>query len=283
MIFKTTFSIIILLFFSLNLLSQNIDNKKASNKKKEISHLVRLQNKLDSLFLESDFKNFSSLLFDISLENDSLYKQNLIFIDQWYYDVSQIVCENLDSLEFVISLDNIKIMDDLDFFLSQKNSNWNSKKIEVLNLKCEYNNKLNSKIVSDIKTASKFRMSKNNYSEAGKYIAYVQFYRTKFFRDVCFNFSDYNQKIKEAMEIYYWIEKSALNDKIQSIRDNQPEWVKMGMSYEQYQEWWAKKLTIGSSYMGGGCNNCGKTIYKGKRGGTYYINKNGNKTYVPRN
>jgi hypothetical protein len=56
----------------------------------------------------------------------------------------------------------------------------------------------------------------------------------------------------------------------------------MGMSFEEYQEWWAQKLTVGSSYMGGGCNTCGKSLYKGKRGGVYYINSGGNKQYVPK-
>jgi hypothetical protein len=57
----------------------------------------------------------------------------------------------------------------------------------------------------------------------------------------------------------------------------------MGMSFEEYQEWWAQKLTVGSDYLGGGCNSCGKGLYRGKRGGIYKINSKGNKQYVPKN
>lgn len=44
-----------------------------------------------------------------------------------------------------------------------------------------------------------------------------------------------------------------------------------------------KKGTRAKDYSSGAYNyGQGKTIYTGPRGGQYYINKNGNKTYVPK-
>ena len=36
------------------------------------------------------------------------------------------------------------------------------------------------------------------------------------------------------------------------------------------------------SFVSGGCKYNGKSLYRGPEGGCYYINSNGNKTYVDR-
>ena len=52
-------------------------------------------------------------------------------------------------------------------------------------------------------------------------------------------------------------------------------WGSLGMSFDDYMNMQHEKIRAPEGYNG-------KAIYTGKRGGKYYINKSGNKTYIKR-
>jgi hypothetical protein len=238
--------------------------------------------KLDSLFLLSDFESVSMILKEMTKNNDACAKDYLDNLGSFTNDLISLTYQEIQSSSYDISIENIKLLDDYNFYLSNQDLNWISKKKEISDLKCKFNNQLQKSFNTNIKKAYDFYKSSAKIGSAGELIAIAQFYRLKFFRDTCFNRIEYDNNIKKIVEVSNWIEKSSLDAKYKKIGDSQPEWIKKGMSFEEYQESMAQKLTKGSDYMGGGCNSCGKNLYKGKRGGIYYINKNGNKQYVPR-
>ena len=277
------FSIILSLLYSQASYSQ-IDLTSITDSNHEKGYHISDQSflKLDSLFIESNFEVFSIELKKMSLECDSCGISYLNFLDNWADTIALTTKNLINASSYTISLENIKILDDLNFHLIYQNLKWLTKEKEISELKCKFNTSLKKTFSQDILKAYNLYKTSSKLSLAGDLIANVQFYRLKFFRDICFDRNSYDLEIKKVTEISNWIEKATINANYQAIADNKPEWVKMGMSYEQYQEWWAQKLSVGSSYMGGGCNTCGKTLFKGKRGGTYYINSKGNKQYVPR-
>lgn len=238
---------------------------------------------LDSLFLQSNFEELAVVLSERAKNGDTNvinYISYLHFIADTMVELTKL---EIQSASYLVSVENIKLLDDLDYYLTNSDLDWLSFSKEISKLKCQYNLSLQKQFTLDIDKAYTYYKSVSNIGLAGQIIAESQFYRLRFFRDSCFDKLAYDNSVKKINEVSNWIEKAALDAKYQAISDSQPEWVKMGMSYEEYQEWWAQRLTVGSAYMGGGCNSCGKSLYRGKRGGIYYMNSKGNKQYVPRN
>ena len=238
---------------------------------------------LDSLFIESNFEELTHVLSERSKQGDTNVLNYLGYLDYISDTLIELTKVEIQSKSYIVSIENIKLLDDLDYYLSNSDLGWNSFSKEISKLKCQFNTALQKQFNTDIDKAHKLFKSASNMALAGQIIAENQFYRLKFFRDTCFDKLTYDISVKKIIEVSNWIEKTAIDAKYQAISDNYPEWVKMGMSFEEYQEWWAQKLTVGSEYMGGACNTCGKSLYRGKRGGIYYMNSNGNKQYVPRN
>lgn len=236
--------------------------------------------KLDSLFIESNYEEFALELNKITIACDSCGILFINFLSEWTDTIVHYTKSEIDSMSYVVALENIKILDDLNFYLLEQNLKWKSKEKVISDLKCKYNLSLKKTFSNDILKAYNLFKTSSKLSDAGELIAKSQFYRSKFFRDVCFDRNSYDNDIKKVVEVSNWIEKATIESKYQKLLDKQPVWVQMGMTFEQYQEYWAQKLTPGSDYMGGGGG--GKSLHKGKRGGTYYINSNGNKQYVPR-
>ncbi|MEN9399384.1 MAG: hypothetical protein RL632_485 [Bacteroidota bacterium] len=237
---------------------------------------------LDSLFLQSNFEELTIMLSEMSKNGDTNVTNYLSYLDYISDTLVQLTKIEIQSASYLVSVENIKLLDDLDYYLTNSDLGWLSFSREISLLKCQYNVSLQKQFTSDIDKAYKYYKSASNIGLAGQIIAESQFFRLKFFRDSCFDKLAYDNSVKKINEVSNWIEKAALDAKYQAISDSQPEWVKMGMSFEEYQEWWAQRLTVGSDYMGGGCNSCGKALYRGKRGGIYYMNSKGNKQYVPR-
>jgi hypothetical protein len=237
---------------------------------------------LDTLFIESNFEELTQVLIERSKQGDTSVLNYLSYLDYIADTIIELTKVEIQSKSYVVSIENIKLLDDFDYYLSRSDLGWNSFSQEISKLKCQFNTALQKQFSPDVDKAYKLFKSSTNIALAGQIIAESQFYRLKFFRDTCFDKLTYDISVKKIIEVSNWIEKSILDSKYQEIRDNQPPWVDMGMSYEEYQEWWAQQITAGSDYMGGGCNSCGKTLYRGKRGGIYKINSSGNKQYVPR-
>ena len=238
---------------------------------------------LDSLFLESNFEGLTQVLSERSQQGDSNVLNYLGYLNYISDTLIELTKVEIQSKTYIVSIENIKLLDDLDYYLSSSDLGWYSFSKEISKLKCQFNTTLQKQFNTDIDKAHKLFKSASNIALAGQMIAENQFYRLKFFRDTCFDKLTYDISVKKIIEVSNWIEKTAIDAKYQAISDNYPEWVKMGMSFEEYQEWWAQKLTVGSDYLGGGCNSCGKGLYRGKRGGIYKINSKGNKQYVPKN
>ncbi len=238
---------------------------------------------LDSLFLQSNFEELTLVLNKRSKNGDTNVTNYLNYLNYIADTLIELTKSEIQSVSYLVALENIKLLDDLDYYLSNSDMNWISFSKEISKLKCQYNLSLQKHFTSDVDKAYKYYKSATNNGLAGQLIAESQFYRLKFFRDTCFDKLVYDNSVKKINEVLNWIEKTTLDAKYQAVSDNKPEWVKKGMSYEQYQEWWAQRLTVGSAYLGGGCNTCGKVLYRGKRGGIYYKNSKGNKQYVPRN
>jgi len=238
---------------------------------------------LDALFMESNFEELTQVLIERSKQGDTNVINYLIYLDYISDTIIELTKVEIQSKSYVISIENIKLLDDLDYYMSRSDLGWKSFSEEISKLKCQFNTALQKQFFSDVDKAHKLFKSSTNIALAGKIIAESQFYRLKFFRDTCFNKLTYDISVKKIIEVSNWIEKTILDSKYKEISDNQPEWVKMGMSFEEYQEWWAQQLTVGSVYLGGGCNSCGKGLYVGKKGGVYKINSNGNKQYIKRN
>jgi hypothetical protein len=237
---------------------------------------------LDSLFLESNFEKLAVVLSKMTLTEDTAASNYLSYLVYITDTIIEITKREINTSSFVVSMENIRILDDLNFYLINSNLNWLSLDKEISSLKCQYNSALQKKFTSEIDKAYKLYKSGLNVGLAGQLVSECQFYRLKFFRNSCFDKPTYDILVKKLTEVSNWIEKTSLDAKYQAIADNRPEWVKKGMSFEEYQEWWAQRLTVGSEYLGGGCISCGKTLYRGKRGGVYYINSKGNKQYIPR-
>jgi hypothetical protein len=237
---------------------------------------------LDSLFLAAEYEGFSKKMKNAMLECEPCGVFLLDYLEQ--YTDTLIVSTNsaIDSNSFVVARENIFILDELNYYFSENKINWRFSNSDVSNLKCSFNSSLTRSFTSDIQRAYKFYKSSASLNKAGDLAANAQYFRLKFYRDVCFESDLINREILKLDEVLKWIEKSSIDQHYQKITDDQPEWVKLGLSYEEYQERWAQKLSVGSDYMGGACSNCGKSLYKGKRGGTYYINGKGNKQYVPK-
>ena len=259
---------------------------QSSDKSKEVD-IVQSNNHssemviLDSLFMESNYEEMTQVLVKMSKQGDTNVLHSLSYLEYISNTVIELTKSKIQSSSFIVSLENIKLLDDLDYYLTNSDLGWKSFLKEISILKCQFNLKLQKKFSIDINKAYNYK-SVSNIELAGKLIAESQFYRLKFYRDKCFDKLTYDNNVKKIKEISNWIEKTAINSKYQAISDNQPEWVKLGMNFEQYQELWAQRLTAGSEYMGGGCNTCGKSLYRGKRGGVYKINSSGNKQYVPK-
>lgn len=237
---------------------------------------------LDSLFLESNFEELTQILSERSKQGDTNVVNYLSYLDFIADTLIDLTKGEIQSKSYIVTIENIKLLDDLDYYLSSSDLGWNSFSKEISIMKCQFNIALQKQFNLDVDKAYKLYKSSTNIALAGQIIAESQFYRLKFFRDTCFDKLTYDNSVKKIIEVSNWIERSVIDAKYQAISDSYPEWVKMGMSFEEYQEWWAQKLTVGSEYMGGGCNTCGKGLYRGKRGGIYYMNSNGNKQYVPR-
>ena len=276
--------ICLFLFFSGFSIGQSAGGRDTELAQKHLSQtsIESSMNKIDTMFFQSDFEGLALALADLNEKCDTCVSNYLAYLAYITDTIIQITESEIQSSAFIVSAENIKLLDDLDFFLSDGPLNWNSFQLQISVLKCKFNDQLLTNFTSDIDKAYKFYKASSNLGFAGQIIAENQVLRLKFFRDSCFNKIQYDQSVKKIIEISNWIEKEVLDSKYKQIADNQPEWVKMGMTFEQYQEWWAQKLTVGSEYMGGGCTSCGKSLYRGKRGGIYYMNSNGNKQYVPR-
>jgi hypothetical protein len=273
----------ILQFIPSSIFSQvNSSNFSSNTEKSEQVLYEEYHKKFDTLLIQSRFEEFSIELKKLSTKCKYCSDEFLIFLSNWADTVVSLTILEIDSNSFVVALENIRILDDLNFNIIEQELKWNFNEKSITDLKCRFNSSLQKKLSGDIEKAYQFYKASSKIGSAGELISNAQFYRLKFFRDVCFDRNTYDSNMKKFVEVSNWIEKSSLDLEYQKIANSQPEWVKMGITYAQYQEWWAQKLSVGSDYMGGGCNNCGKTLYKGKRGGTYYINSSGNKQYVPR-
>ena len=237
---------------------------------------------LDSLFLQSNFEELTLVLSERSKNGDTNVAYYLSYLHYKTDTLIELTKLEIQSASYLFSEENIKLLDDLDYYLSNSDLNWPSMSKEISKLKCQYNLSLQKKLSFDVDKAHNYYKSATNYVLADQLIAEIQIYRLKFFRGICFDKLAYDNSMKKINEVLNWIEKVALDSKYEAISDNQPEWVKKGMTYQEYQEWLAKRLTVGSSYMGGGSNSGGKVLYRGKRGGVYYKNSKGNKQYVPR-
>jgi hypothetical protein len=236
--------------------------------------------KLDSLFVNSEIEKFVLELKKSSSKCDSciyLYKD---FLSNWSDTVILVTKSEIINESFIVASDNIKILDDLSYYCKVYDVLLFN--VDLSNLKCFYNSSLLKKVTGIINKASNLSKYNSKINETANLISEFQVYKLKFFRDSCFDRQSYGLLTNKFTQISILVEKQELEAKLNKNKENQPVWIKMGMSYEDYQEWWARKLTVGSTYMGGGCNSCGKNIFKGKRGGVYYINSNGNKQYIPR-
>ncbi|NBV14843.1 MAG: hypothetical protein EBS07_12380 [Sphingobacteriia bacterium] len=237
---------------------------------------------LDSLFIKGDFEALIASLNKLSTQCPTCSIDYISIISDRFDTIYHYTIDEIDSNSFIVSIENIRFLDELNYYLSVEDTKLVSKQNEILSLKCKFNNFLQKKLASDILLAYKLYKSNTNVSKAGDLIVNYSFLRSKFFRDTCFDKQILEADYLKMLDVLTWAEKYVLDLKYQKIEDNKPEWVKMGMSFTEYQEWWAQRLTVGSEYMGGGCNSCGKVMHRGKRGGTYYLNSKGNKQYVPR-
>jgi hypothetical protein len=233
---------------------------------------------LDSLFMESDFEELTQVLSERTKLGDTSVLNYLSYINYIADTLIELTKGEILSKSYIVSTENIKLLDDLDYYLSNSDLRWNSFSKEISKLKCQFNVALQKQFNSDVDKAHKLFKSASNIALAGQLIGECQFYRLKFFRDTCFDKLTYDISVKKIIEVSNWIEKTILDTKYQEISDNQPEWVKKGMSYDEWFEWSAQNAP-NSNFS----NSSGKSLYRGKRGGIYKINSNGNKQYVPRN
>jgi len=232
---------------------------------------------LDSLFMESNFEELAQVLSERAKKSDTSVQNYLSYIDYITDTLIQLTKGEIQSKSYIISIENIKLLDDLDYYLSNSDLGWNSFSKEISKLKCQFNTALQKQFNSDVDKAHNLFKSSSNIALAGQLIGECQFYRLKFFRDTCFDKLTYDISIKKIIEVSNWIEKTILDKKYQEISDNQPEWVKKGMSYDEWFEWCAQNAPNANF-----SNSSGKSLYRGKRGGIYTINSRGNKQYQPR-
>ncbi|MFM7682898.1 MAG: hypothetical protein ACKO7P_09140 [Bacteroidota bacterium] len=232
---------------------------------------------LDSLFMESNFEELTQILSERTKLGDTNALNYLSYISYIADTLAELTKDEILSKSYIVSIENIKLLDDLDYYLSHSDLDWNSFSKEISKLKCQFNTALQKQFNSDIDKAHKLFKSASNIALAGQLIGECQFYRLKFFRDTCFDKLTYDISVKKIIEVSNWIEKSIIDNKYQEISDNQPEWVKKGMSYDEWFEWRAQNAPNANF-----SNSSGKSLYRGKRGGIYTINSNGKKQYQPR-
>jgi hypothetical protein len=237
---------------------------------------------IDSLIENNDFLELPNELMAFHNSCSSCADSFLISLRNFMDTLLIISKGNILNKEFVNASNNINTVDDINYFILKTKLIWSSYKPTVTKIRCSYNEALRKEFVHYVNAAYNTCLANGNINTAAENLAQAQFYRFKFYKDVCFNAVAFDTDIKKMLTVSRWIEKKTLELKQKQYEDSRPEWVKKGMTFEQYQEWWAQRLRAGSPYVGGSCSNCGKTLYRGKRGGVYYINSNGNKTYVPR-
>ena len=266
-----------LFLFHVNSYCQSSDKSKEVNIIQSNNYALEM-GILDSLFLESNYEEMTQALVESSKQANNNVLNYLSYLDYIADTLIELTKIEIQSKSYVASIENIKLLDDLNYYLSNSDLGWNSFTNRISKLKCQFNTVLRNQFNSDVEKAHKLLKSGSNIALAGQLIGECQFYRLKFFRDTCFDKLTYDISVKKIIEVSNWIEKTILDSKYQEISDNQPEWAKKGMTYDEWFEWCAQNAP-NANYSN---EPTAKRLYRGKKGGVYTINSSGNRKYVPR-
>jgi|LSQX01.2.fsa_nt_gb hypothetical protein len=223
--------------------------------------------------------NIDKALLDLkdAYHSDSVCKEVIEEIDSYQNNISSMLNSARDSIHLNNFAFSYNAINDLQNFLFKwidlQLINTDSISEVVKNLKCEHNKYLEQLLSNKLDALIKLSKNESNITMISDYCIYIELYTNYFYRDVCFN----KQKIENVKskndEYFKWINKQDVIAK--TGKQYSTPWGSLGMSFDDYMNMQHEKIRAPEGYNG-------KAIYTGKRGGKYYINKSGNKTYIKR-
>ena len=88
---------------------------------------------LDALFMESNFEELTKVLIERSKQGDTNVINYLIYLDYISDTIIELTKVEIQSKSYVTSIENIKLLDDLDYYMTRSDLGWKSFSEEIFN------------------------------------------------------------------------------------------------------------------------------------------------------